>query len=151
MMSRMSEQTTPPRGRLSEHVAEELRVLLARRRMSGAELARRTGIKQSTMSRRMTGETPFDTNDLEAIAGVLGIDVADLFPRREKEANQDFDCAPADAPVTLGHFSVDLADRGSPVSKPKPTGRPPGHPKPGPTRPGSPVPARQRRPAPVGR
>lgn len=119
--------------------------------MSGAELARRTGIKQSTMSRRMTGETAFDMDDLEAIASVLDIQVGDLFPRHEEGANRDFDRAPADAAVTVGQASVDLATRVSPVTKPKPTGRPNGHPKPGPARPGSPVPARQRRPAPVGR
>ncbi|GGK89547.1 hypothetical protein GCM10012284_24340 [Mangrovihabitans endophyticus] len=69
------------RGRLREHVAEEIRVLLARKRMSGSELARRTGIKQSTMSRRMTGETAFDMDDLEAIAAVLEVEVADLLPK----------------------------------------------------------------------
>lgn len=52
--------------------------MLARRRMSAAELARRTGIKTSTMSRRMTGETAFDLDDLEVIAAALGITVADL-------------------------------------------------------------------------
>lgn len=150
-MSPMSEQTTPPRGRLREHVAEELRVLLARRKMSGAELARRTGIKQSTMSRRMTGETAFDMDDLEVIASVLDIQVSDLFPSRDRGSSQDFDSAPADALVTKGHFSVDLADRVSPVTKPHPTGRPNGHPKPRPPRPGSAAAARQRRPAPVGR
>lgn len=77
----MSDERTPARGRLRQHAAEEIRVILARKRMSGAELARRTGIKQSTMSRRMTGETAFDLDDLEAIAEVLEVDVADLLPR----------------------------------------------------------------------
>lgn len=77
----MSDEQMPPRGRLREHAAEEIRVILARRRMSAAELARRTGIKQSTMSRRMTGETAFDLDDLEAIAEVLGIAVGDLLPQ----------------------------------------------------------------------
>lgn len=77
----MSDERTPTRGRLREHVAEEIRVILARKRMSGAELARRTGIKQSTISRRMTGETAFDMDDLEIIAEVLEVDVADLMPR----------------------------------------------------------------------
>lgn len=71
---------TPPRGRLREHVAEEIRVLLARKRISAAELARRTGIKQSTMSRRMTGETAFDMDDIEAIAAALDVTVQDLMP-----------------------------------------------------------------------
>jgi transcriptional regulator with XRE-family HTH domain len=49
--------------------------------MSAAELARRTGIKQSTMARRMTGETAFDLDDLERIAEVLEVEVADLLPK----------------------------------------------------------------------
>lgn len=80
----MSDEGTPPRGRLREHVAEEIRVLLARKRMSAAELARRTGIKQSTISRRMTGETAFDMDDLEVIAEVLEVEVGDLMPKTVK-------------------------------------------------------------------
>jgi transcriptional regulator with XRE-family HTH domain len=75
----MSESGAPPRGQLRRRTAEELRVILARRRMSAAELARRTGLKQSTMARRMTGETAFDLDDLEVIASALGIKVSDLF------------------------------------------------------------------------
>lgn len=143
----MSEQTTPPRGRLREHVAEEIRVLLARRKMSGAELARRTGIKQSTMSRRMTGETAFDMDDIEAIAAVLDIKVNDLFP--ERGSSRDFDLAPADAAVTVGQASVDLATRVSQDPKPRRTPRPFSQPKPDIARPVSAVPARKRRPGPI--
>jgi transcriptional regulator with XRE-family HTH domain len=147
----MSEQTTSPRGRLREHVAEEIRVLLARRKMSGAELARRTGIKQSTMSRRMTGETAFDMDDIEAIAAVLQIDVGDLFSRQDGRSSKDFDPAPADALVTVGQGSVGMATRVTRPPQPKPPTRPNGHPSPGTTRPPSTVPPRKRRPAPVGR
>lgn len=56
-------------------------MLLARKRMSGIELGRRAGMKQSTISRRLTGETAFDMDDLEKIADVLGVDVADLLPK----------------------------------------------------------------------
>jgi transcriptional regulator with XRE-family HTH domain len=80
-MSLMSDERVPPRGRLRGLAAEEIRVLLARKRMSAAELARRTGIKQSTMARRMTGETAFDLDDLEAIAVVLEVEVTDLLPK----------------------------------------------------------------------
>lgn len=146
----MSEQTTPPRGRLREHVAEEIRVLLARRRMSGAELARRTGIKQSTMSRRMTGETAFDMDDLEAIAAVLDVEVGDLIPRSiDKGVGRNFEEAPADAAVTIGQGSVDLVNRVIPNPEPHRAPWPFGPSKPGPTRPVSAIPARKRRPAPV--
>jgi transcriptional regulator with XRE-family HTH domain len=54
--------------------------MLARRRMSGSELARRTGIPQSNMSRRLNGELPFDMDELELVAAALGISLGDLLP-----------------------------------------------------------------------
>lgn len=56
-------------------------MLLARRNISAAELARRTGLKQPYISRRMAGEVAFDLDDLERIAEVLDVEVADLLPR----------------------------------------------------------------------
>ena len=74
----MDTQGSPPRGQLRERTAEEIRVLLARRRMSAAELARQTGLRQQNLSRRMTGETAFDLDELEIIATALGVKVSDL-------------------------------------------------------------------------
>lgn len=71
------ERTRP----LRELVAEEIRALLARRRMNGVQLALRIGRSQSYVSRRLTGETAFDTDDLERIAEVLGVNIIDLMPR----------------------------------------------------------------------
>lgn len=80
----MSEQHSPtPAGKLRERAAEELRAVLARRRMSGAELARRTGMKQPYLSRRMTGEVPFDLDDLEIIARELEVSVTQLLADAE--------------------------------------------------------------------
>lgn len=67
-----------PSERLTETVARRLRGRLAEMRISGAELGRRTGIKQSTVSRRLTGAQPFDLDELELICGVLGITLAEL-------------------------------------------------------------------------
>ena len=67
---------------MRELVAEEIRALLGRRKMSASELARRMGVSQKYMSRRITGETAFDVDDLNAIAAVLGVEVATLIPRR---------------------------------------------------------------------
>lgn len=79
---------TAVRGSLREQAAEEIRVLLARRRVSAAELARRTGMKQSTLARRMTGEIAFDLDDLELIANALGVPVADLLPRSARAGTE---------------------------------------------------------------
>ena len=65
---------------LSIRVAEEIRALLARRRMSGRELARRLDVSPGWVSFRLTGTQPIDLNDLERIAGVLGVTIIDLLP-----------------------------------------------------------------------
>jgi transcriptional regulator with XRE-family HTH domain len=82
----MSTDESGASGWLRRRTAEEIRVLLARRMMSAAELARRTGMKQSTLARRMTGETAFDLDDLEAIAQALGVAVQELLPSAETVA-----------------------------------------------------------------
>jgi len=66
---------------LRERVAEEVRALLGRRKMSASELARQLSLTQKYVSRRLTGETAFDLDDLEKIAAIFGVDVADLLPR----------------------------------------------------------------------
>ena len=136
--------------RLGPAVAEEVRALLARRRISGVQFAKQIGKSQPYFSRRLNGDVAFDLDDLEAIAKVLDIDVTDLIPK-EGRSSKDFDRAPAERLVTVGQGSVALATRVTRPPKPKLPTRPNGHPKPGTTRPASPVPPRKRRPAPVGR
>jgi hypothetical protein len=94
----------------------------------------------------MTGETAFDMDDIEAIAGVLDVEISDLFPN-DRGVNRDFDQAPADRAATIGHRSVGMAEGVSRYTETKHPTRPFGHPKAGPKRPGSPVPAAKRRPA----
>lgn len=71
---------------IRQAVASAVRVELARRNMSAAELARRAGVRQSYISRRMTGESPFNIDDLARIADVLGVQMADLLPRTSQAA-----------------------------------------------------------------
>jgi DNA-binding Xre family transcriptional regulator len=68
---------------LSERVAEEIRAMLGRQRMSGRQLASKLGVSQTWMSTRLAGTTPIDLNDLERIAGILDVDVFELLPARE--------------------------------------------------------------------
>lgn len=63
---------------LSEEVRAHLVRLLEQRGMSGRQLARATGISQPSLSRKLRGTAPIDVDDLEAIAGALGVTVADL-------------------------------------------------------------------------
>lgn len=65
---------------MREYVSEELRVLLARRQLTASRVARELGWQQMYLSRRMTGKTPFDVDDLEALARFLEVDVRTLFP-----------------------------------------------------------------------
>jgi transcriptional regulator with XRE-family HTH domain len=71
------------RATLSERVAEEIRALLARRRISGRSLASALNVSPSWVSYRLTGAQPIDLNDLDRIAEYLGVDVADLLPARQ--------------------------------------------------------------------
>jgi transcriptional regulator with XRE-family HTH domain len=73
-------QEDNPQAGLREAVAEILRVEMARRRMTQRKLADATGLSQSYIGRRMTGEMPFTTDDLHKIAGVLGMPVSALIP-----------------------------------------------------------------------
>lgn len=69
------------RPRLTEQVAEEIRALLARRRISGRELARRMDASHSWVNFRLTGAQPITLDDLQRFADVLDVDVLDLLPR----------------------------------------------------------------------
>ena len=63
-----------------EAVAEEIRVQMARRRMTGRGLARGAGLNEATVSRKLAGKYPFDVDELSAIAGVLGVPIRQLLP-----------------------------------------------------------------------
>lgn len=65
---------------LSERVAEEIRALLARRGMSKSELARKLDVSHTWVTNRLSGSQPIDLNDLERIAGILGVSVQALLP-----------------------------------------------------------------------
>ncbi|MEV6633931.1 helix-turn-helix transcriptional regulator [Actinoplanes sp. NPDC051470] len=71
---------------LSQMVAEEIRALMGRRRMSGRQLATQLGVSPSWVSYRLTGTQPIDINDMHLIAGALGVGVHDLLPPPEVAA-----------------------------------------------------------------
>jgi transcriptional regulator with XRE-family HTH domain len=91
----MSENATAIVAPMRVRTAEEIRVFLARRRMSASELARRTGMTQPYMSRRLTGEIAFDVDDLDQIATVLEVNVADLLPRSARSEVTAYSTTPA--------------------------------------------------------
>lgn len=62
----------------SQAAAANLRAALARRRMSGRELARQLDKPPMWVHRRLAGEQAITIDDLTLIAGVLGITPASL-------------------------------------------------------------------------
>jgi hypothetical protein len=70
----------PAIDRLSSRVAAEVRAEMARQRLSGARVAKALGWSPMYLSRRVSGQTPFDVDDLEALASLLGVAVMDFFP-----------------------------------------------------------------------
>jgi transcriptional regulator with XRE-family HTH domain len=77
----MSTDVTASEQRLSAHVAEEIRALMGRREISKTELARRLGVSDMWVGRRLRRQLPFDLDDLQRIAAVLGVNVSDLLPK----------------------------------------------------------------------
>jgi len=63
-------------------VAAEVRAQLARRRVSGRQAAFALGWKQPYIARRLSGEIPFDVNDLIALADLLRLPVTEFFEIR---------------------------------------------------------------------
>jgi transcriptional regulator with XRE-family HTH domain len=63
---------------LSAAVADVVRTLLADRGWSGRQLARETGINQASVARKLREDSPFDLDDLHAIAQALSVDLTDL-------------------------------------------------------------------------
>lgn len=64
----------------TKRVAAEVRAEMARQKVSQETLCTRIGMSQSTLSRRITGEYPFDTSELARIAAALGVPVARFLP-----------------------------------------------------------------------
>lgn len=58
--------------RLSAALAEDIRALMARKRLSQGDIAGAIGRSQSYVSRRLSGEGSFDVSDLGGIAKLLG-------------------------------------------------------------------------------
>lgn len=77
----MTDNQSATKPTLSARAAEEIRALLARRRMSGRELARQMGASHSWVNFRLTGTQPITLDDLERFAGILNVEVSDLLPR----------------------------------------------------------------------
>ena len=73
---------------LDQKIAEELRALLARRRMSARQLAADLGWGHMYLQRRMLGRVPFSMSDLYQLTKALKVPLQSLLP-----ADMDFRCS----------------------------------------------------------
>lgn len=64
--------------------AGAVRAELARRRISGRELARGLGWSHNTTNRRLSGASPLDIDELVAVARHLGVPLSSLLPADEQ-------------------------------------------------------------------
>jgi transcriptional regulator with XRE-family HTH domain len=78
MMANMSRGKEPEPGKFALAFAAEVRALIGRKNVSGADLARLTGRSQSYVSKRLRGEAAFTANDAEAISAALRVDLEAL-------------------------------------------------------------------------
>lgn len=63
-----------------------VRAEMARKKISQAALADHMGLSQAAISARLNGRTPFDINELAAIAHFLDVGLEALIPTVEAEA-----------------------------------------------------------------
>lgn len=70
----------PDNQTLSDYAAGEIRAILARRQLTGKELAQQIGVSRSWISYRLTGTTEIGLNDLQQIAAALEVDISALLP-----------------------------------------------------------------------
>lgn len=71
---------------LTQLVATEIRVQMARADVRQSQLARQIGKTEQWLSMRLRGRQPIDLNDLHLIADALGVGVNDLLPAPEVSA-----------------------------------------------------------------
>lgn len=70
--------TMPKPGPFARAISGEIRSVMARKQVSGAQLATRVGRSQSYISKRLRGEAAFSANDVEDICRVLEGDLLTL-------------------------------------------------------------------------
>lgn len=70
----------------TERTAGAVRAELARRKISGRDLATALGWSVTTTWRRLNGTHPFDVDELTQVASHLGVPVSTLLPEQEAAA-----------------------------------------------------------------
>lgn len=64
-----------------EEIAAEMRAAAARAGLTHSEVATRTGIAKTTLSKTLNGQRPVQVEELIAFAAATGAKVSDLIPK----------------------------------------------------------------------
>lgn len=80
-MQLIANTNTPLRGFL----AGEVRAEVARQQIQKSAIAARLGIVPSTLSRKLSGDQPLHTEELEIVATILGLSASELLARAEEQ------------------------------------------------------------------
>jgi predicted transcriptional regulator len=70
----------------AESVTAEVRAEMARQRLGQVKMAGLLGWTQATLSRRLTGDVPFATDEIDEVARALGVPVGQLVNPVVREA-----------------------------------------------------------------
>lgn len=108
-----------PAKTLTQLVAIEIKVQMARADVRQSQLAREIGKTEQWLSVRLRGRQPFDIHDLALIAKGLGVGLYEILPPPEVVAQA------AEVSATVAYFS--LAE-GLPITSRPPDNRPAGRP-----------------------
>ena len=68
---------------VTERIAANVRLELAKQRITKTALAEHLGVSKPWVFRRVHGRTPFRAEELVAVADVLGVTVASLYDGRD--------------------------------------------------------------------
>lgn len=105
---RMTTKSDTPEMRIMQAaIADEVRALIARRRISGSDIARRMNVEQTWLSRRITGQVPWSVPELMLVLGIMNEDIAKVLAAGQvalDEARKTNPCLSCSA--TLGGESL---------------------------------------------
>ncbi|HZM83747.1 MAG TPA: helix-turn-helix transcriptional regulator [Candidatus Limnocylindrales bacterium] len=109
-------------SKLSAVAAEEIEVMLVRRRINKSGLARLLGVSHTWVTNRLSGQQEIGLNELQRIAAILNVEVTDLLPRASEGRVLTTGGQPRDEQgrgITIRKFS--LPERPGPNGHPKRT------------------------------
>ena len=101
---------TDERPPLNDQAVEEIRVWMVRRRMNQTRMAKRLGVSQVWVSRRIgiRVEVPLTLDELERFADALGVAPVDLLPRMDSPGATSTGGYFSDSRPIVGLHTADL-------------------------------------------